>query len=230
MKYFLLVSSFFFLIACSQSAQVPVIEEDVEKSSKLTLEEPEEWILAEESTQKRESSSESDLTEAIPKENCLVFEDFTEVSQYRWGIVNDWVMWGKSRGFLSYEDESMIFSGMIVTRWWGFSSLRGALSPWVLSDYSSVKLRAKSDGREYKMTFRDSNNQSISHQAVIPFQNPWEFEEVTILFDTLDPSYFGRPTKVAAFNKDLAQQIGVILSDGVDWEFRLEIEEVRFCK
>ncbi len=229
MKYLILISSFF-LIACSDPDEAPVLEEHTEKSSNLALEESEEQTTAEESTQKLESSSEPDLTEATPKENCLVFEDFSNNLDYRWGIVNDWVMWGKSQWFLSYENESMIFSGTIITRWWGFSSFRGGLSPWVLSDYNSVKLRAKSDGREYKMTFRDSNNLSVSHQAVIPLQNSWEFEEVEIPFLVLQPSYFGRSVNVAAFNKDLAQQIGIILSDWVDWEFQLEIEEVRFCR
>jgi len=163
-------------------------------------------------------------------DECYLFEDFTDVEDYRWGIVNDGVMWGKSQGNLKIENGILRFSWAIVTRWGGFSSLRWNLNSWTLSEYNSVKLRAKSDGREYRITFRDSQWGNISHRAIIPFQTPWEFEEIIIPFSDLEPAYFGRIVKAEPFDKESAREIGIILSDWVDWDFKLVISEVRFCR
>ena len=161
---------------------------------------------------------------------CFIFEDFSSPSEYRWGIVNDWVMWGKSRWSFEISENRLVFSGMINTNGGGFSSLRGNLETGLLSDYSSVSLTARSDGREYKVTFRDSNNSRISHQAVIPFQNPWELETVSISFDELETTFFWQNVSSEPFQKEKAQQIWVIIADWIDWAFRLEIEEVKFCR
>jgi len=164
-----------------------------------------------------------------PQQSCILFDDFSDPSDTRWGVVNDWVMWGRSQGSTKLVDDTLVFAWTIVTRWGGFSSLRAGLESWILSKYNSVKLRAKSDGREYRITFRDAQWGNISHRAVLDFQSPWEFEELTINFSDLQPAYFGRSVKADPFEKESAREIGVILSDGVDWEFELVIDEVRFC-
>lgn len=164
------------------------------------------------------------------EDTCTIFDDFLSSQDFRWGVVNDGVMWGKSAGTWIIENNTLIFSGKIVTRGGGFSSLRGSLESGMLSEYNSVKLRAKSDGREYRITFRDSRWGNISHRAIIPFETVWEFEEITINFSDLEPAYFGRNVDADRFDKNSAREIGVILSDGVDGDFRLEIDEVRFCR
>ncbi len=169
-------------------------------------------------------------TENTPlSDDCLVFDNFSESSDYKWGIVNDGVMWGKSQWTSSIADEKLIFSWTIVTRWGGFSSLRAWLELWIITDYNSVKLRAKSDWREYRITLRDNQWGNISHRLIIPFVTPGEFEEISINFTDLEPAYFGRIVKADPFEKESARGIWVILSDWVDWEFSLEIDEVKFC-
>ena len=168
--------------------------------------------------------------EIVSDDNCITFDNFADSPEFRWWVVNDGVMWWRSQWSLKIENNMLQFSGTIVTRGWGFSSLRGGLEPWVLSDYNSVTIRARSDERTYRLTFRDTNNSRISHQTVIPFQTPWEFEEVTIRLDELETTFFWRNIVSEAFKKYQAREIWVILSDWVDWEFKLEIDEVRFCK
>lgn len=130
------------------------------------------------------SSEIPNIQEKIEDE-CILYEDFTDVEQFKWGIVNDGVMWGGSQWVASIVDETLIFSGEIVTRWGGFSLLRGRLEAWELSEYSSVKISAKSDGREYRITFRDNQWGNISHRALLDFKTPWEFEEITVPFTDL---------------------------------------------
>lgn len=200
-----------FLMSCSQVDSEPQ-EETIPEEVQIPIEEE---LLA---------------SETENEDKCYLFEDFIDVQEYRWGIINDGVMGGKSQGSASIIDNTLVFSWKIVTQWGGFSSLRWSLESGVLSDYSLVKFRAKSDGREYRVTFRDSRWGNISHRAIIPFQNPWEFEEVTIPFTDLEPAYFGRTVKADPFDKESAREIGIILSDGVDGGFELVIDEVRFCR
>ena len=227
MKYFLLVLTFLLMSCENNGTKVLTQEQKVITSSQ---EFAGKQIETPNVPRDGEMDKSLEVEETTSEGNCIAFDDFSGDSEYQWGVVNDWVMWGKSRGFLSYEDEKMIFSGTIVTRWWGFSSLRGRLGSGVLSDYSSVKLKAKSDGREYRITFRDDRWGNISHRTIIPFQDSGEFEDIEIAFTDLVPASFGRAVDVEPFKKESAREMGVILSDGVDWEFRLEIEEVRFCK
>ena len=207
-----------FLSSCWDKKQNPAFENTVFKEVETSISLPEKPI-----EMKEVETNTSD-------QNCIIFDDFSEEKNYRWGIVNDWVMWGKSQGSFEIVENTLVFSGTINTNGWGFSSLRWTLESGIPSEYNSITLKAKSDGRGYKVTFRDANNSRVSHQAIIPFQTPWEFEEVTIPFTALEPSYFGRIVNTDAFSKDKAQQVGVILSDGMDGAFRLKIEEVRFCK
>lgn len=213
MKYLLFLFSLLFLIACGN--QAPVIQQaDIQIPDTMTTE--------------IKIPKPIENTESI--EDCLVFDTFLQATDYKWGIVNDGVMWGKSRWTAIIDDEKLIFSGTIITRWGGFSSLRAWLESWILTDYNSVKLRAKSDWREYRITLRDNQWGNISHRVIIPFQTPGEFEEITINFTDLEPAYFGRIVKADPFEKESAREIGVILSDWVDWEFELVIDEVRFCR
>lgn len=219
MKQILILSLLIFVSCTNNIATVELEEIPLQEVRSLTwtLEIQKEPMIAQENN-------------IPPQDECILFDDFTNSPDFRWGIVNDGVMWGKSKWNLAIEDEKLIFSWTIVTRWGGFSSLRGWLKKWILSEYNSVKLRAKSDGREYRITFRDNNRRGISHRAVILFQTPWEFEEITINFDDLQPAYFGRIVNATSFNKQSAREIGVMLSDWVDGAFSLEIDEVRFCK
>jgi hypothetical protein len=220
MKFILLLLALITLVGCSITPPVVEIEQPLQQEtiiSSWAAEIPQNPII-----------TLIDIPQT--QQECMIFDDFTENVDYKWGIVNDGVMWGKSKWNLAVQDEKLIFSGTIVTRWWGFSSLRGWLERWILSEYNSVRIRAKSDGREYRITFRDNQWGNISHRLIIPFTTPWEFEEITINFTDLEPAYFGRTIKANSFEKESAREIGIILSDWVDWEFSLEIDEVSFCK
>lgn len=193
-------------------------------------ESPQEWTLSQTWITTQEIPIPTEIENTKSDDTCFLFDDFSASPEFRWRIVNDGVMWGKSLWAWDVQNDTLVFSGTIVTRWGGFSSLRWGLDVGVLSEYNSVQLRAKSDWREYRVTFRDNQSGNISHRAIIPFQTPGEFEEITINFTNLEPTYFGRIVQANPFEKESAREIGVILSDWVDWEFNLEIDEVRFCR
>lgn len=222
MKYIYFLLSILFLMSCNYSPS-----QNQKTSQDAVLASEESYVLESDTVT---SDPVIDTLWASIDDNCYLFDSFTDSPEFRWGIVNDGVMWGRSQGSSEIVDDKLVFSWEIVTRWGGFSSLRWALESWILSEYNSVKLRAKSDGREYRITFRDSRWGRISHRAVLDFKTPWEFEEITIPFTDLQPAYFGRSVKADPFEKESAREIGVILSDWVDGDFELVIDEVRFCR
>ncbi|BAM05305.1 CIA30 family protein [Phycisphaera mikurensis] len=160
-----------------------------------------------------------------------VFVDFSDAAEAeRWRVVNDGVMGGGSEGAVSFEGGVMTFAGEIVTDGGGFSSVRRALEPGVLAGAEAVTLRVRSDGRGYRVSFRDGTRVSwggeVMHAASLDAESQ-EWTEATVRFDDLTASFHGEPADVEPFDPAAANQIGVILSDGVDGAFRLEVEWIR---
>ena len=164
------------------------------------------------------------------KQECLVFDDFTDTDKNNWVIVNDGVMWWKS--IWNYDIQENIFnlSGIINTNGGGFSSVRTWLPAWILSEYNSIKLIAKSDNRSYQITFRDNNSRWVSHRAILPFSETWDFEKINIQINDLEPVFFGRKVDAKPFNKEKSREIGFIISDWIDGHFQLDIDTIEFCK
>ncbi len=82
------------------------------------------------------------------------------------------------------------------------------------------------------MTFDDdraSRYRRVSHRAPIEFGAPGEWQTVSVSFNDLYPAVFGRPIEDLPLRKDLATRMGLLVSDGVDGPFRLEIDWVDLC-
>ena len=157
--------------------------------------------------------------------------DCDEANQ-RWLVVNDDVMGGRSHGGLSFDAGILIFEGAIDTDGGGFSSLRLPLEPEALSPYDRIELRARPDDRAYMVTFDDdlaSGNRRVSHRTPIEFHAPGQWQSISVSFEKLSPAIFGRPIDDLPFQKDLATRMGLLISDGVDGPFRLEIEWIDLC-
>lgn len=169
--------------------------------------------------------------QAQPPRRRLADFDSDEANQ-RWSVVNDEVMGGRSLGRLSFEDRILIFEGVIDTDGGGFSSLRLPLEPGTLSPYDRIELRARPDDRSYMVLFDDdlaSGNRRVSHRAPLEFPAPAEWQTISVSFDEMSPAIFGRPIEGLPFRKHLATRMGLLISDGVDGPFRLEVDWVDLC-
>lgn len=158
------------------------------------------------------------------------FETIAETSQ--WRAINDGVMGGLSSGGPRFADDKMIFEGIINTNGGGFSSLRVPVEAGALAEASAVKLRVRSDGRAYKMTFRTNvtwRGRRISFQAPIPQTKSGRWEDVTVPFSDLGGTIFGRRVKGAKFDRREVVEMGIILADGRDGPFRLEVDWIADC-
>ncbi len=161
---------------------------------------------------------------------CVTFDDFTTDNQRRWRMVNDNVMGGRSLGDFAIENYTLLLFGSTNTNGGGFSSIRAPLSDGVLTAYDTIKLRAKSDGRGYQITFRDNNWQGVSHRTSLDFTTTNQWEELSIPFSTLTPAFFGRTVAADPFRKQNAREIGIIINDGQDGAFDLQIDAIELCK
>ncbi|MGB3455431.1 MAG: CIA30 family protein [Litorimonas sp.] len=182
-------------------------------------------------TTQTDTDPKTDIESQTATPTCRLSADFSDPASLEpWRIVNDGVMGGLSQGTRFHEGEkgngAMVFAGTINTNGGGFSSLRAGLAPGALSDTEGLRLRVRSDGRAYKMTFRTSERwrgRSVSYQTPIPQTSPGDWAEVTVPFDAMDTSVFGRTVRAAPFDPADAREIGIILADGIDGPFRLEV-------
>jgi len=166
-------------------------------------------------------------------EQCHRLTNFdSDEADQQWLVVNDNVMGGQSLGGLSFDEGTLIFEGEINTDGGGFSSLRLSLEPQVLSRHNRIEFRARPDTRSYMVTFDDnpaSRDRQVSHRAPIKFGTPGEWQTVSVSFDDLFPAVFGQPIDDLPFRKDLATRIGLMISDGLDGPFRLEVDWIDLC-
>ncbi len=169
----------------------------------------------------------------IDQAACRRLADFeSDDANRRWLVVNDDVMGGQSLGRLSFDGGTMVFEGEINTDGGGFSSLRLPLEPATLVDHDRIVFRARPDERAYMVTFDDdlpSRDRRVSHRAPIEFEAGGTWQTVSVSFDDLFPAVFGRPIDDLPFRKDLATRMGLMISDGVDGPFRLEIDWIDLC-
>jgi hypothetical protein len=167
---------------------------------------------------------------------CVTIADFSagpsDAANAQWAVVNDNVMGGRSLGDRTFSDQSMVFSGSINTNGGGFSSLRFPLAPSVLDGATHVRFTARADDRSYLLTFSDAldgRDQRISFRAPLEFTSPGEWETATVELDSLYAAVFGQRVLTEPFRADRANRIGIMLSDGIDGEFRLEVGRVEAC-
>ncbi len=173
------------------------------------------------------------MDDEVQQVGCRRLTDFEDPeANDRWLVVNDDVMGGRSDGGLAFEDGALVFEGVINTNGGGFSSLRLPLEPGTLVGHDRIELRARTDGRTYMVTFDDdlpSRDRRVSHRSPIGFEGSGEWETVSVAFEDLFPAIFGRPIEDLPFREDLATRLGLMISDGLDGPFRLEVDWIDLC-
>jgi len=154
-------------------------------------------------------------------------EDMTD-----WRAVNDGVMGGLSSGGPETGDGHMVFTGVLNTNGGGFSSIRRKMQPGQLKDIDSLDLRIRSDGRAYKVTMRTDVRyrfRPISFQIEIPSVPAGQWTDVNVPFSRIKASIFGRPVRGAEFDPAAIRELGIIIADGKDGPFRLDVASIEAC-
>jgi len=173
--------------------------------------------------------------------DCRRLTDFDKPEDAeRWVIVNDGVMGGRSAGFVEFADSAMRFSGEVVTAGGGFTSVRLRTIGDELIGTNRIVLRVRSDDRTYSVTFNDApgTRRRIAHGADISSDGTTDvtteadggWSTVEVLYDDLRATVFGQPVDAPAFDPEQVSEIGIIISDGVDGPFALEVDWIDACR
>ncbi len=159
--------------------------------------------------------------------NAMTLFEFSPGDEQRWQVVNDGVMGGRSKGAVSVEGGTLRFTGNLVTRGGGFTSLR-ARKRVDLSQYAGLELRVRGGGRTFEIEVSDGarfRGRSVSRRASFRTSDDWTV--VRIPFENLRSSIFGQPIRAGAVDLERINSFGLYILDGIDGPFNLEVDWIR---
>lgn len=109
----------------------------------------------------------------------------------------------------------------------GFASIRSPESDFQLDGFDGVELRLFSDGRTYKVNLRTRDVfDDVQYQAPASCA-AGEWSNVCIPFGHFQPVLRGRPRPgTPRFDPRKLRTIGLVIADGQEGEFRLEIRSI----
>ena len=145
-----------------------------------------------------------------------------------WNIVNDDVMGGVSKSYLSLNDENnLIFSGNVsLDNNGGFASSRMSLSSQSLNGIKSFKIKFRGDGNIYKLRLRQ-NNMRVSYSSDFKsVKDKWI--EVNIPVEDFIPTWRGYSyNNYPALEIEKINSLGIHISDKQEGKFKLEIKYIK---
>lgn len=169
----------------------------------------------------------------FPKDASMRTRDlvtFKEPSPESWRSIDDTVMGGVSRSRMSVTREGTgVFSGeLLLDNGGGFTSVRTFMSQVDLSGYSGLEVRVKGDGRIYQLRLRTNREfDGVAYRARFTTEDG-SWTTVRIPFAAFEPTFRGRTVNGAqTLDPTRIRQLGILLSDSQEGEFRLELEWVR---
>ncbi|MFK7972989.1 MAG: CIA30 family protein [Bacteroidia bacterium] len=146
-----------------------------------------------------------------------------------WFTILDGVMGGRSSGQVAYNDESMVFTGAIsLENNGGFSSMRSPVQEYDFSQFDTVKIRVRGDGRTYGfMLERQTGYRSPYFRYNFKTEaDTWT--EIDLPIAAFNGYIYGRKV-IEGLDKESLQSIdrmGVILADKNPGDFKLEIDYI----
>lgn len=150
-----------------------------------------------------------------------------------WQTVNDGVMGGLSSGGSILDKGVLSFSGITNTNGGGFSSVRLQVAPGVMAEANRIKVYMKRDARSYSLTMR-TNVRSFGRR--VAFRGPvveaaiGEWSYGILFFDSLKASIRGQPVPNAIFDPAEVVELGLIIYDGKDGPFDMQLKRIEACK
>ena len=143
-----------------------------------------------------------------------------------WFVVDDRVMGGRSQGNVGLSEEGHgIFQGKVsLENNGGFSSIRARMQELETKDYSAFKIRLKGDGKNYQFRVRSQLNERHSYQY--EFQTTGEWQEVTVPFDKMIPTFRGMRLSLPNYPGEFLRECSFLVSNKKNESFRLEIDKI----
>ena len=147
-----------------------------------------------------------------------------------WGVINDGVMGGLSKGKAYMKENSLFFSGTIsLENNGGFTSLRAPYERMDLSAFEYIEVRYKSTGRSCAISLDQSTRFWLpNHKLRLPLSEDWAVLRIPL--KELNEYRMGRKTG-RRMTKDKASsviRIGIITDSKEAGDFAFEIDYIKF--
>lgn len=153
------------------------------------------------------------------------FESDSNMNQ--WRVVDDVVMGGRSQGTFQINAQGHgVFKGYVsLENNGGFSSIRYRNSFKLSPDYKTVAIRLKGDGKKYQFRIKHRTNQWESY--IYNFQTTGDWEIIEIPLKEMYPSFRGRKLNKNNFNFDRIEEMGFLISNKTNEQFKLIIDAIK---
>ena len=155
---------------------------------------------------------------------------FKDPGQASWNVIDDRVMGGISRSRMSVKPRGTgVFSGQLsLKNGGGFASVRTFMSEVDLSGYLGLEIKVKGDGRVYQLRLRTNREfDGVAYRARFATKDG-SWTTVRIPFAEFEPTFRGQKARGAPLlDTSRIRQLGLLLSDAQDGDFRLELEWIR---
>ena len=151
--------------------------------------------------------------------------DIKNTSNNKWYVVNDNVMGGLSKGNISYINNTLIFKGRIsLENNGGFSSIKKYPKNILVNKNNKIVLTVKGDGKTYYLRVKSKINDYYTY--TIPFKTTNNWQIITLKLADFYPIFRGRKLNMDNFNKTTIQEIGFLIGNKKNEEFKIEISEI----
>jgi hypothetical protein len=143
-----------------------------------------------------------------------------------WRIINDGVMGGLSEGRITLSETGHgVFTGFVsLENNGGFTMVQHAFSPKDVSDYSSLEIRLKGDGKKYQIRLKSSSSQSYNYSHTINTTGDWQ--TISIPFSKFLSQFRGRRLDKPAYPGETLGEVAILIGNKKAEEFRVEIDRI----
>ncbi|MEO0777507.1 MAG: CIA30 family protein [Bacteroidota bacterium] len=167
---------------------------------------------------------------ALPTTHAPLLFDFgKDKSGTDWGIINDGVMGGLSRGTFELNGNSLVFRGSVsLANNGGFTSVKSPFGPLEISDDHQVTVRWRSRSNTISMTLETSQAFYLPNFKIqLPPSEDWQ--ELTVPLADFKAYQMGRLTGSTLLPEDQARVIRLgFITEKKKGDFEFEIDYVRF--
>ena len=161
-----------------------------------------------------------------PSQTLILYDFPRSANSNAWHVVNDGVMGGLSKGKIEINASGNgFFEGFITTEnSGGFSSVKHSFSQLKVSNYKTVLLRLKGDGKNYQFRIKESLEHPFSY--IQEFKTSDDWETISIPLESFYPSFRGNTLSMPNYKGEFMEEITFLIGNKKKEYFGLEIERI----
>jgi hypothetical protein len=156
----------------------------------------------------------------------IIFDFSSESSLKNWNVVDDGVMGGRSQGIFYIGSEGFaVFEGTVsLENNGGFSSLRYSMDAMDISEFNTLKLKVKGDGKSYQIRAKTSRSDYQSYIAYAETTGEWEVVEIQL--GDMYPGFRGRKLRMPNYPGEVMNEFAILIGNKKAESFHLEIDKI----